>query len=158
MLLCEIELQCGFALKAYAGTVSALERLDPEAFWYSIQGLVTAAGHVQQLLDCDGALCAALEVPQESPLREKRLAPASDVPAAYCRWLASGVRGPLRQTNFGPLGVSRSDPGVFARYVDPDPSVFRLFGEEYELASLLAAIASLREKARSELRHIRELV
>jgi hypothetical protein len=158
MLLSEIDMQCGFAMRAYAGAASALEHRDPEGFWYSLQALVGAAAHLHRFLENDAALRIALEVEDDSPLLRSELDCAGDVRTACLRWLASRPRGPLRQSNFGPLGVSHTDPEVFARFIDPEESVFLLFGESYDLARLLASIAGLSQKVKADLRQIRELV
>ncbi len=158
MLLSEIDMQCGFAMRAYAGTTTALERRDPEGFWYSLQALVGAAAHLHRFLENDAGLRIALEVEDDSPLLGSELEGAADVGTACVRWLASHPRGPLRQSNFGPLGVSRTDPEVFARFIDPEESIFFLFGESYDLARLLASIAALSQKVKTDLRQIRELV
>ncbi len=158
MLLCEIELETSFALKAYGGAASALARRDPEGFWYSVQALLGAAANVHRFLEDDPELCALLQVPEGSPLLGRGLEFAADLKHSCVEWLASHPRGPLRQSNFGPFGVSHADASVFARFIDPEESLVLVFGESYDLARLLSAIAGLSQKVKTELRQIRELV
>jgi len=158
MLLCEIELESSFAMKAYGGATSALGRRDPEGFWYSVQALLGAAANLHRFLQDDQDLRTFLEVPADSPLLGQRLEGAADLKHSCVEWLASHPRGPLRQSNFGPFGVSHSDPSVFARFIDPEESLVRVFGESYDLARLLSAIAGLSQKVKNELRQIREMV
>ena len=158
MLLSEIELQCGFALKAYAGSASALEHRDPEDFWYALQALLDAAAQVHRFLEEDPALRAALDVRDDSPLRRTELDSAGDAGSACVRWLASRPRGPHRMSNFGPFGVSAADASVFARFIDVETSVCRVFGVAYDLPPLLAAIAGLNHRVKADLRQLREVV
>jgi hypothetical protein len=158
MLLAEIDVQCGFALRAYSGSTSALQRRDPECFWYSLQALLGAAAHLHRFLEADPDLKTALDVPDDSPLLRSELDCVADLRSACARWLGSRPRGPHRQSNFGPLGISQADPAVFARFIDPEESTAVLFGESYDLAQILAAIAILSQKVKTDLRQIREMV
>ncbi len=158
MLLSEIELQCGFALRAYSATAAAMEHRDPEAFWYSMQALLAAAAHVHRFLEDDPALRAALDISDDSPLCNSELDSACDVRLAFLQWLASRPRGPFRMSNFGPLGVSDADAAVFARFIDLENSVCLMFGMAYDLPALLAAIAGLSSRVKADLRQLRELV
>jgi hypothetical protein len=145
LLLAEIELQCGFALKAYGNAADALGRRDSETFWYSLQALLGAAARIRELLEPDEELRRGLDVPDGSPLLEPEL----DAPNAFPEWLSSHPRGPLRLSNFGPLGVSQADPAVFVRFIDVEKSIFILFGNAFDIPSLLAAIAGVNEKAKA---------
>jgi hypothetical protein len=158
MLLSEIDLQCGFALKAYSGMAAALEHRDPEAFWYAMQALLAAAAHVHRFLEDDPALRAALDISDDSPLRNSELDSAADVRFSCLQWLASRPRGPIRMSNFGPLGVSEADAAVFARFIDLENSACLVFGMSYDLPPLLAAIAGLSSRVKADLRQLREVV
>lgn len=154
LLLSEIELQCGFALKAYGGAAVALEQRDSDSFWYSLQALLCAAARIRGFLEPDEDLRRALDVPDGSPLRQLEL----DTRTAFLNWISSHPHAPLRLSNFGPLGVSDADPAVFARFINVEKSVFILFGNAYDIPSLLGAIAGLNERAKAERRRLQQVV
>jgi hypothetical protein len=158
LLLSEMELQCGFALKAYGNAAVALEGRDAEGFWYSLQALLSAAAHLRAFLESDRELGTTLGVPAGSPLRRPELASVADVRGALLRWSSSRPRGPLRVSNFGPAGLTTADPAMFARFIDVDASVAVLFGDAHDLAALLAAVAQLHDVVKAELRHMQEVV
>jgi hypothetical protein len=158
LLLSEIELQCAFVLRAYSGATTAVERRNPEAFWFSLQALLAAAAYIHRFLAADPDLRALLGVADDSPLRQPALDPAADIPAAFQRWLSEHPRGPLRLSNFGPFGVSHADPAAFERFLDVDQSIAIVFGASYDIAALLAATAGLSQNVKAELRRLQEVV
>ena len=155
LLLHEIELQSGFALKAYREAVAALAHHDSCGFWGAVQAMLTAAAQIQSLLG--PAAGSGLTLPRSGALIQPELRSAADS-SAFASWIAEHPRGPLRVSNLGPFGASRAEPDVFARYVDADQSVVIVFGRRFDIAALLAAIAELRESVQAELRHLQEVV
>jgi hypothetical protein len=158
LLLSEIELQCGFALKAYGDAASALARRDARDFWYSIQALLGAAAHLQRFLVANAELRTALQVPEGSPLLLPELNSADDIHTSLLSWLSRHKGGPLRSSNFGPAGVSDAQSAGFARYIDVKNSRLILFGSAYDLAALLGAIADLGRHATAELTSLKKIV
>lgn len=157
-LLHELDLQCGFALKAYAAAAIALERRESEDFWYALQALLAAAAHLHQFLQTDPHLRSRLGVEEGSPLSLGELDLPADAYLAFGRWLEAHPRGPLRISNFGPFGVTLADRSVFARYLDTERTIAFVFGAAYDVPALLSAIAGLRHRVGVELRHLQEVV
>jgi hypothetical protein len=153
-----MELQCAFMLKAYGAAAGALQRKDRDAFWYAVQALLDAAGHIHDFLVTDPGLRSALGVADDSALLRPELEEAGDAAGAWSKWASSQGRAPLRLTNFGPLGVSDADPAVFARFIDVNRSVCIVFGRTYDIARLMAEAAGLNQRVKEELRRMRELV
>jgi hypothetical protein len=131
LLLHEFELQCDFALRAYQHAASA-GRTEGSAFWYAVQGLVTAATQAIPLAEALGYSTGTLPRQELHAIR--------DVHAALEQW-----------------GNSRQ-PSKSMRSAGAERSLVTLFGYTIDLASLLGTLAELREKARAELRHLQELV
>ena len=50
ILLSELERQCGIALMAYDDAAAALQKHNADRFWYALQGLTAAAGHLEGIL------------------------------------------------------------------------------------------------------------
>jgi hypothetical protein len=136
----ELELQCNFALRAYRDASAALAKRDGEGFWYSMQALLVAAGRVDELF---GSTIADALGPYKGALD---------------RWIDSHPHGPMRLSNFGPLGTSAADPGVFARYIDQERSQATVFGKTIDVAELLIRISEVRERGREESKHLQEVV
>ena len=158
LLLCEIELQCGFVLHAYRAAAAALQRKDRDGFWYSAQALLGAAAHLHDFLSRDADLRQTLNIRDHSPLLRPELAPAGSPAAAWSDWLSAHAREPLRLTNFGPHGVSGAGPDLFARFIDVDRSLCMVFGKAYDIAELMATVAEVQHAVKEELRRIREVV
>jgi hypothetical protein len=139
VLLSEIDRQCAFGLMAYDDATAALQKREAERFWYSLQALMAAAGHLKQILwpmpnpsiGWAYELRAALQITDDSPLNQAGL--IEDEPPQ--------------------IGSSEC-----VRSFDSDTSTFTLFGSVYELSPLLTAIAELGHRVKAELQHLREVV
>jgi hypothetical protein len=158
LLLYELELQCGFALKAYGKATAALGRNDRDSFWYAVQALLDAAANLHGFLSADAALRSALGAPDNSPLLRPELTKLRGLAAVWADWVTAHRREPLRLTNFGPHGVSDADPSAFGRFIDVERSVCVVFGIAFDIAQLMAAVAALRQTVNEELRRLREVV
>jgi hypothetical protein len=134
LLLVEMGRQCDFALMAYGDVAAALKSGDTERMWYGLQGVVTAAVHLNQLLWFSDDLRLVLGVPDDSPLGRPELTGIPD-------WEAL-----------------TSSPRVEHRGFDAQSGILILYGRAFELPLLLAAIAELGERVRAALAQLRVLV
>ena len=158
LLISETDLQCGFGLAAYRDAASAVQHRDPADFWRHMQSLLTAALHLRQLLVREAGLRATLGIPSDSAILNPDLEAVADPGRVFDVWVRAHPRGPLRLTNFGPLGISHADPAVFARYFDAESSTLLLYGTTFHLPDLLIAMAAVKAEAASQLRQIQALV
>jgi hypothetical protein len=166
ILLKEIERQCGIALTAYDEAAAALQRHNPDRFWYSLQGLTTAAGHLESLLwpapnasiGWAAELRQALGMRDDSVLHRCGAAAVLNLAAALENWQSAHSGRAWYDSNYGPNGFNGAHSGDCLRYFDLENSVYLLCGHRFELPALLGAIAELGHRARLETEHLRELV
>ncbi len=158
VLLAELDRQAKFALMAYDDATSALARRDPDRFWYSVQGLLAAANHLQQLLGWASDLRAAVDLAADSPLHEPALPVMANLVAALESWNALQASDPSQLSTIGPRAMAEMTPAGCVRCFDPDTAILTFFGRSLSLAPLLAAIAEVAHRAEGELRHRREVV
>jgi hypothetical protein len=140
ILLSEVERQCRFALMGYDEALAAMAARDPERFWHSLEGILSAAAQLPAL-----ACAAGIPLAEDSSLNTPELAHAGDVES----WRP--LRPEIENSNFGPDGFTRAHPGECARFFDLDTSIFILFGHIFEMPPLLTAVADLGHRAEMEL-------
>ena len=109
-LLSEIARQSQFALIAYCDATAALERHDPDRFWYSLQGLLAAANRLQRLLRWASDLYTAVGLAADSPLHDPGLPAVADVVAALESWNALQASDPPRLSTDRSPGHRRDGP------------------------------------------------
>ena len=134
--------------------------------WYSLQGLVTAAIHLHQLLWPSPNpsiawavdLRCALGLGDLSALNQGPLQAASPLSRALETWNLLKPGGPLELTNFGPSGFTEPSPANCVRCFSPPAGRFTFFGVTYEVTEILQAVAELAPRASGELERLRTMV
>lgn len=166
ILLSELERQCGIALMAYDDAAAALQKHNADRFWYALQGLTAAAGHLEGMLwpvpnaatGWASELREALGLKDDSPLHHPGLAASRNIVSALEEWQAGHPDRSWRASNFGAGGFTTAGPSDCVRYFDRERSLYIFCGYTFELPVLLGAIAELGHRARLEIEHLRELV
>jgi hypothetical protein len=133
LFLDEIVRQCDYALIGYHDASEAVLKNEGRRMWYSLHAMFCAAVHLHQLVGAAAILEGALgESP--APLEDARLALGAD-------WAE----------------LARNCHGARSSF-DSESAILMLFGEDFELHPLLAAIAQLRQKAEDQVQLLRSIV
>jgi hypothetical protein len=133
LFLGEIVRQCDYALIGYNDAATAVEKNESRRMWYSLHAMFCAAVHLHQLVGAAAILEGVLgELP--APLENARLALGAD-------WAE----------------LARNCHGARSSF-DSESAILMLFGEDFELHPLLAAIAQLRQKAEEQMQVLRSIV
>jgi hypothetical protein len=166
IVLSEIDQQCRFALLAYHDATVALGSRQAERFWYSMQALVNAATSASRLLwpsardhqPLAEELRRSLNITVDSVLSPAKLGSQADEDHPLFGWVSSVSHREVSPSNFGPGHVASSSPEHCARFLDPDESVFGLFGRVFDSAAVMRAVAELHEKTRIEMHRLETLM
>ncbi len=158
VLLAEIDRQSKCALMAYNDASAALLRRDAERFWYSVQGLLSAAEHLRGLLGWASDLRRLVGIADDSPLDDPVLPAVANLVPALEAWNALEGSDPPQLSAIGPRAIAEMTPAGCVRCFDPDSATLTFFGRALALTPLLAAIAEISHRAEQELQHRRELV
>ena len=157
----EVERQCRFALIAVQDLNQALQTVDMDRIWYSVQAFLVAAGNVSKLLwppepllpKRGAELRASLSVREDSPLEPRRFRNHFEhFDERLERWATSSERRTFVDSNVGPPGMIGGgvDPGDFLRNFDTANFAVTFRGDIYHLPPVINAIRDLWQKARAE--------
>lgn len=157
----QVEHQCRAGLMAFHGTQAALVSGNQEAFWASVQALLTAAANVSKSLwGQSGKLAAereplrrSLSIPEDSPLANTDLRNHLDhYDDRLDRWWQESTHHNHADFIIGPAdrtlrGVAATD--VF-RHFDPGTGEVIFWGEHHSLTELGRSLAALLPRVAAE--------
>jgi hypothetical protein len=154
----EVERQCRFALIAIQDLEQALQTIDLDRLWYSVQAFLIAAGNISKLLWPKGSakrraeLRASLSVNDDSPLKSRTFRNHFEhFDERLERWATSSKRHIFVDSNVGPpTMIAGIEPGDFLRNFDTENFAVTFRGEIYSLRPLIKAISDLWQKASIE--------
>jgi len=156
----EIERQTRFSLLAIEDLETALKVGDTDRIWYSVQGLLVAAGNVSKLLWPPSPLVAN----RGKELRQSLCTPDDSVLAPRTfrnhfehfderleEWATSSRRKNFVDSNVGPSGmISEIESTDYLRNLDTTQHEVTFRGDTYPLRPLVEALRELHVKAAAE--------
>ena len=166
IVISEIDRQCRFVMMAYGDAAAALQAKEAERLWYSLEGLITAATRLHELLwpspdpsvEWAAELRSTLGATDESPLNCPQLSGVAPLLPTLESWNLQKPGQPPLLTNFGPAGFTEPSPAECVRCFSPQFGRFTLFGATYEVTSLLHAVADLAPRVAQEVEALRSMV
>ncbi len=134
-----------FGLIASDDLQAALRAGDTDRIWFSVQGLLIAAGNVSKLLGLphrgfltvDKKVRKALSVPEDSPLAPRAFRNHFEhFDERLEAWATSSTRRNFADSNVGPTGmIPGLDPGDFLRNFDTTNHAATFRGEYLSVAT-----------------------
>jgi hypothetical protein len=149
----EIERQCKFALIAAQDINQALQTVDPDRLWYSVQAFLVAAGNVSKLLwpprpripERGPELRASLSIDNASPLELRTFRDHFEhFDERIEIWAKSSQRRNFVDSNIRPPGmIADFEEQDFLRNFDTEHLAVTYRGDTYLLQPLCDAITDL---------------
>lgn len=156
----EVERQCKFALIAADDLTQALRQGDMDRIWYSVQGILVAAGNISKLLwpphthlpERGTELRASLSVTDDSPLEPRTFRNHFEhFDERLEQWATSSERLNFVDCNVGPPEmIAGMDPEDFLRNFDTSNFAITFRGDVYHLEPIISGILDLWKKAVDE--------
>jgi len=158
----EVERQCRFALVAVEDLNAALASHDSDRIWYSVQGLLVAAGNISKLLwppDSEHSkrgeeLRASLGVSDASVLAPRTFRNHFEhFDERLEAWASSSKRHNFVDSSVITKGaISGIDPEDYLRNIDPADMALTFHGDRYLLQPIADEIGPLWQRANTEAR------
>lgn len=155
----EVARQSDFAGIAFTDLVQALNQGQFDRVWYSIQGLLGAAGNISKLFwpvqkyELRGRqLRNALEINDDSPLQPRTFRNHFEhFDERLTDWATSPTRGAFVDSNIGPSNmIGGIDPASFMRNFDTSRFAVTYRGDTYELKPIMLEIRTIGDRAKVE--------
>lgn len=152
----ELERQAQFGLIAVADLNAALAACDNDRVWYSIQGLLIAAGNVSKLLwpgpeyeSRGAALRQLLSVADDSVLAPRTFRNHFEhFDERLDAWVAGDEAHNFVDSNIGPTGmISGLDSKNFLRNLDTTEMAVTFRGDSYRLQPITTALQDVCQRA-----------
>lgn len=156
----EVERQCKFAIMAAQDLDNALQPIDHDKLWYSVQSLLVAAGNISKLFwpsdpqipERGDELKESLSIEDDSPLGPRNFRNHFEhFDERLDTWATSSRDSNFVDSNVGPPGmIAGIDPQNYLRNFDTTNFAVTYRGDVYDLRPVIDAIESLHERAIEE--------
>jgi hypothetical protein len=159
--LIEIEKQCKFGIMASYDLENALKSHNMDRLWYSVQGILLAAGNISKLLwpsnpqsvDRGNELRTLLSVVDRSALTPRTFRNHFEhFDERLEQWASSSTRHNIVDSSVLPPGVIKGiDAGDFLRNLDPTSGSVTFRGDSYDLRPVVQEIIGLWQRVTQEI-------
>jgi hypothetical protein len=162
LFLSEVARQAAFGQRAARDLKMAIESGDLDAFWYSMQNLLVAAGNVSKLLWPSAVKKQSLSDEMRDRGKELRgILSLDDSSALKCRelrnqlehfdeylhkWEFAPAAHGIVDDNIGSIKLIAANPRGYLRNYDPLAEVLHLHGNDYQIRPVVDALDDLASK------------
>ncbi len=159
--LIEIEKQCKFGIMASYDLENALKSHNMDRLWYSVQGILLAAGNISKLfwpgnsrsVNRGNELRTLLSVNDQSALAPRTFRNHFEhFDERLEQWASSSTRHNIVDSSVLPPGVIQGiDAGDFLRNLDPTTWSVTFRGDSYDLRPVVQEITRLWQRVTQEI-------